>query len=216
MTVKDQLKILDRKIRQNKADYDLYIQNAEISALSSGDLDKYEYLTGKDLEYKPDPIQKAKFEYSPLGQVFNKGLDSTEKQKGFLKRLKNIEDKTDNQLKAIKGQKNNQSIKSIGYRINDQLPKEAVEGYNILLKEDSIIDYQDLNKDFGSSEYTFSIFSSAGDLFTELYKKNISLLDAEKEQEKFYLKLKKLIEYEPLTENTTKKRFFLKKYRKFL
>ena len=38
MTVKDQLKILDRKLRQNKADYDLYRQNAEISALSSGDL----------------------------------------------------------------------------------------------------------------------------------------------------------------------------------
>ena len=48
MTVKDQLKILDRKIKQNKADYDLYRQNAEISALSSEVLDKYEYLTKKD------------------------------------------------------------------------------------------------------------------------------------------------------------------------
>ena len=76
MTVKDQLKILDRKIKQNKSDYNLYRQNAEISALSSSDLDKYEYLTEKDLNYKPDPIQKAKSEYSPLGQVFNKGLES--------------------------------------------------------------------------------------------------------------------------------------------
>ena len=58
LTVKDQLKILDRRIKQNKADYDLYRQNAEISALSSGDLDKYEYLTGKDLEYKPDLYKK--------------------------------------------------------------------------------------------------------------------------------------------------------------
>ena len=104
MTVKDQLKILDRKIKQNKADYNLYRQNAEISALSSGDLGKYEYLTKNDLNYKPDLIQKAKFEYSPLGQVFNKGLDSTERQEGLLKRLKNIEDKTDNQLKAIEDQ----------------------------------------------------------------------------------------------------------------
>ena len=47
MTVKDQLKILDRKIKQNKADYDFYRQNAEISALSSGDINKYEYLIGK-------------------------------------------------------------------------------------------------------------------------------------------------------------------------
>ena len=96
MTVKNELKILDRKIKQNKAGYDLYRQNAEISALSSGDLDKYEYLTGKDLKYKPDPIQKAKFEYSPLSQVINKGLDSSEKQEGLLKRLKNMEHKTDN------------------------------------------------------------------------------------------------------------------------
>ena len=93
MTVNNQL---IEKYRQNKADYDLYRQNAEISALSSEDLDKYEYLTGKDLEYKLDPIQTAKFEYSPLGQVFNKGLDSSERQEGLLKRLKNIEDKTDN------------------------------------------------------------------------------------------------------------------------
>ena len=96
MTVTDQLKIIDSRIKQNKADYDLYRQNAEISALSSGDLDKYEYLTGKDLEYKPDPMQKAKFKYSPLIQVFNKGLDSNERQEGLLKRLKNIENKTDN------------------------------------------------------------------------------------------------------------------------
>ena len=50
MTVKDQLKILDNKIRQNQADYDLYRKNAKISALSSGKLDKYEYLTGEDLD----------------------------------------------------------------------------------------------------------------------------------------------------------------------
>ena len=108
MTVKDQLKILDRKIKQNRDDYDLHRKNAEISALSSGDLEKYEYLTGKDLQYKPDAVQKAKFEYSPLGQVFNKGLDYPEKQEDLLKRLKNIEDKADNQLLAIEDQGNRQ------------------------------------------------------------------------------------------------------------
>ena len=85
MNVKDQLKILDRKIKQNKADYDLHRQNAEISALSSGDLNKYEYLTKKDLGYKPDPLQKAKFEDSPLGQVLNKGLKTDERSEGLLK-----------------------------------------------------------------------------------------------------------------------------------
>ena len=58
--------------------------------------------------YKPDVVQKAKFEYSPLIQVFKKGLKTDEKQEGLLKRLKNIEDKTDNQSKAIEGQKDEQ------------------------------------------------------------------------------------------------------------
>ena len=74
-------KILDNKIRQNKADYDFYRQNAFVSALSSGELDKYEYLTNEDLGYRPDPVQKAGFEYSPLGQVFNKGLKKTKNKK---------------------------------------------------------------------------------------------------------------------------------------
>ena len=72
MTINKQIKILDNKIRSNQAQYNLERQNAKISALSSGELDKYEYLTGEDLRYKPDVVPKAKFEYSPLGQVFNK------------------------------------------------------------------------------------------------------------------------------------------------
>ena len=86
----------------------MYRKNAKISALSSGKLEKYEYLTGEDLGYRPDLVQKAKFEYSPLGQVFNKGSNFNEKQEGLLKRLKNIEDKTDNQLQAIEDQGNKQ------------------------------------------------------------------------------------------------------------
>ena len=109
MALKDQLKILDNKIRQNQANYDLYRKNAKISALSSDKLDKYECLTGEDLGYRPDPVQKAKFEYSPLGQVFNKGLTTDEKSEVLLKGLKNIEDKTDNQLIAIENNIYNQS-----------------------------------------------------------------------------------------------------------
>ena len=103
MTINEQIKVLDNKIRSSQAQYVLDRQNAKISALSSGELDKYQYLTRKDSGYKPDVVQKAKFEYSPLGQVFNKGLEKDEKQVGLLKRLKNIEDKTDNQLKENKG-----------------------------------------------------------------------------------------------------------------
>ena len=53
MTVTDQIKILDRKIMQNEAQYDLDGKADKISALSFNNLDKYEYLTGEDLGLKP-------------------------------------------------------------------------------------------------------------------------------------------------------------------
>ena len=102
MTRKEQVKILDNKIKANNAQYDLDRMNAEISAYSSGDLPKYEYLTKKDLGYKPDAFEQAKFEYLPLGKVFTDGLDKSDKNEGLLKGLKNIEDKSNNQLLTIK------------------------------------------------------------------------------------------------------------------
>ena len=70
MTRKEQVKILDDKIEANNVQYDLDRMNAEISAYSSGDLPKYEYLTKKDLGDKPDAFEQAKFEYSPLVKIF--------------------------------------------------------------------------------------------------------------------------------------------------
>ena len=94
MTRKGQIKILDDKIKSNERQYDLDRINAEISAYSSGDLPKYEYLTKKDLGYRPDAVEKIKFEYSPIGKVFTDGLAKEDKSKkvGLFKRLKNIED----------------------------------------------------------------------------------------------------------------------------
>ena len=70
MTVTDQIKILDDKIKANQAQYDLGREAAKISALSSKNLlDKYEYLTGEDLGYKPSVFEKAKSEYSSLGMA---------------------------------------------------------------------------------------------------------------------------------------------------
>ena len=68
MTVTDQIKILDDKIKLNQAQYDLGREAAEISALSPKDLlEKYGNLTGEDLGHKTSVFKKAKFEYSPLG-----------------------------------------------------------------------------------------------------------------------------------------------------
>ena len=102
MTRKEQNKILNNKNEANNAQYNLDRMNAEISAYSSGDLPKYQCLTKKDLKYKPDAFEQAKFEYSPLGKVFTDGLDTSDRNEGLLKRLKNIEDINNNHLLAIK------------------------------------------------------------------------------------------------------------------
>ena len=102
MTCKEQNKILDDKIETNNAQYNLDRMNGEISAYSSGDLPKYEYLTKKDLGYKPNAFEQAKFEYSPLGKVLTDGLNKSHKKEGLLKRLKNIESKNNNQLLALR------------------------------------------------------------------------------------------------------------------
>ena len=102
MTVTDHIKILNRTIMQSKAQYDLDRKAAKISALSCDNLDKYEYLTGEDLGLKSSTIEQAKFEYSPLGKIFNKGLDKDkDKKEGLLKRLKTIEGKIKGENKKV-------------------------------------------------------------------------------------------------------------------
>ena len=88
MTVPDQIKILNRKILQNETQYDLDRKDAKISTLPSNNFDKYEYLAGEALGLKPSTIEQTKFEYSPLGKIFNKGLNKDDKKEGLFKRLK--------------------------------------------------------------------------------------------------------------------------------
>ena len=73
---------------QNEAQNDLDKKAAKISALSSNNLDKHEYLTGEDLGLKPSTIEQAKFEYSLLGKFFKRGFDKNDKKEGLFKRLK--------------------------------------------------------------------------------------------------------------------------------
>ena len=64
-------------------------------------MDNYKYLTDKDLGLKPSTVEQARFEDSPLGKVFDKGLTEEDKKEGILKRLRNIEDKSEKQLKVF-------------------------------------------------------------------------------------------------------------------
>ena len=95
MTRKEQNKILDDEIESDVNEYKVDRLNAEISAFSSGDLNKYEFLKRIDLNFKPNALDKARFEFSPLGKTFSTRLDKTVKglqEEGFIKLLKDIRD----------------------------------------------------------------------------------------------------------------------------
>ena len=83
MTIEDQIK--DEKLQ-----YDINREAAKISVLSSGKIDKYEYLTGEEIlpSNQQQIIQQAKFTYSPLGKAFEK-------------QTKTIKDQGEKQIKAI-------------------------------------------------------------------------------------------------------------------
>ena len=95
MTRKEQNKILHDRIESNNNQYKTDGLNAEISAFSSGDLNKYEFLTRKDLNFKPNALDKARFEFSPLGKALRTGLDKTVQgfqEEGVIKLLNDIRD----------------------------------------------------------------------------------------------------------------------------
>ena len=77
-------------------------------------------MTGEDLDLKPSTVEQAKFEYCPLGKIFNKGLSEENKKEGFFKRLQNIKDKNEELInrfsttnKASKNKTNNQNKKLV-------------------------------------------------------------------------------------------------------
>ena len=95
MTRKEQNKILDDEIEYDVNQYKVDRLNAEISAFSSGDLNKYEFLKRIDLNYKPNALDKARFEFFPLGKTFSTRLDKTVQgyqEEGIIKLLKDIRD----------------------------------------------------------------------------------------------------------------------------
>ena len=125
MTRKEQIKILDDKIKSNINQYKTDRLNTEISAFSSGDLNKYEFLTRKDLKYKPNALDKAKLEFSPLGKAFSTGLDKTAEgyqEEGVIKLLKDIRDGLAggaNRPNRPNDNDDNDDIKSLLNRINN-------------------------------------------------------------------------------------------------
>ena len=84
MGISEKIKAINNKIEQSKAQYNLDRQNAKISALSSGNVAKYEFLTGKDVLPENDLLEKAvkmkRFGYRPLGKELKVQTDIGKKQ----------------------------------------------------------------------------------------------------------------------------------------
>ena len=130
---------------ENNVQYDLDRKAAKTSALSSNNLDKYEYLTGEDLDFKSNTIQQAKFEYSPLGKIFNNCQGKRDQKEGLLKRLNNIGGKIKGEKKKksepIKNEEQSEVLKDESIVV-DKKPKKIV-----LLKYK--LDH--ISKNFGSN-----------------------------------------------------------------
>ena len=204
MTVTDQIKILNRKIKQNEAQYDLDREAAKISALSSNNLDKYEYLIGQDLGLKPSTVEKAKFEYSPLGKIFNKGLSKDDKKEGILKRLKNIDDKNNAQLLAIEDQGKKQLGKIENINVGSK-PVKTISFFSTisektkeLINKIKVIDDWLENvqlictKTDGKTKYDFSKFTFPLKFASKIYNYDLTLQKAQDNQQELKILINKL------------------------
>ena len=134
MTIEDQIK--DEKLQ-----YDINREAVKMSALSSGKIDKYEYLTGEEIlpSNQQQIIQQAKFNYSPLGKAIEK-------------QIKTIEDQGKKQVKAIQDNKQIANINDDDYKDKLLLSREREifkDIYNKRLDKieelNNKIDYNNLN-----------------------------------------------------------------------
>ena len=182
--------------------------------MSSNNLDKYEYLTGEDLGLKPSIVEQAKFEYSPLGKFFNKGLDNDDQKEALFRRLTNIENARKNLIRG-----NNESIyldhNLIVNMIKIRIKKQ--QNNNIDTKQIGIFDYlktlsqeakdlmdeiEDVNKDInvkklafiGSNreKFNFNKFKIPLNFLSSIYNGQIALKVAEFLQNNLYDEINEL------------------------
>ena len=157
MTINDQ-------IRDEKLQYDNNREAAKISALSSGEIHKYEYFTGEDIlpSNQQQIIEQVKFTYSPLGKAFEKQIKTIEDQSQ--KQVKTLEDlKPKEQAKSIEDKSNNQSKSAalLNDLINKRKKNERITwqcwDYNNLkleyiglTRDISFYEYMDSKKNFNA------------------------------------------------------------------
>ena len=144
---------------QNEAQYDLDRKISKISALSSNNLDKYEYLTGEDLGLKPSTVGQTKFEYFSLSKIINKGLDKdNNNKKRLFKRLKNIE----NAQKGLIGGDDKDKDKKKQKQINSNIDTKPPNAFNYLKSlsqqaKDLMDETEEANKDIDYNKLLFTV-----------------------------------------------------------
>ena len=184
MTRKEQNKMLDDKIDCNVNQYKVDRMNAEISAFSSGDLNKYEFLKIIHLNYKPNALDKARFEFSPLGKTFSAGLDKTAQgyqEESVMKLLKDIRDSLRGGARPPRPDNNNDN--------NDDDDNNDDEN-----NDDDRPDYNNMPDLETEEEASERILTNASDKFknnTEIVMNNLNKVFKNKENE-FSTKLSKL------------------------
>ena len=177
MTINDQ--IIDERLQ-----YDINREAAKISALSSGEIHKYEYLTGEDIlpSNQQQIIEQARFTYFPLGKVFEK-------------QTKIIEDKGQKQVDALTDLKPKEQSKAITYKSDDDNTPISKEIYDEILEErmDEIlkmsreINYSNLVYDFKgpNPSINFAIFGGPMYTYNQLKNGEKTLQQVEEEQKYF-------------------------------
>ena len=169
---------IEDRIKDEKLQYDINREAAKISALSSGKIDKYEYLNGEEiLQWNQQQIiQQAKFTYSPLGKAFEN-------------QIKTIEDQGEKQIKAIQDKQlvNN----NVDYKDKLLLSKEREifkDVYNKRLDKieelNNKIDYNDLKYSVVNSGkiFDFSTLKDPLTLLEEIKKGRVSLEEVKNNQ----------------------------------
>ena len=175
MTINDQ-------IRDEKLQYDINREAAKISALSSGKIHKYEYLTGEDIlpSNQQQIIEQAKFSYSPLRKAFEKETktieDQGKKQVDALEKLKRKEE-----IKPIEDKSNNQSKAAI---IFNELVNKRKE---LMSKLCDKVDYNNLKFEYVglTNDVSFYEYKDSKELIDMIKKRQIKYSDAMNKQNEF-------------------------------
>ena len=172
MTIEDQIK--DEKLQ-----YDINRDAAKISALSSGKLDKYEYLTGEEIlpSNQQQIIQQAKFNYSPLGKAIEKQIktikDQGKKQVKAIQDNKQIVNKDDDYKDKLLLSREREIFKDI---YNKRLDK--IEELNNKIDYNNLT-YVSVNK---RTSYSFSELEDPITFLNEIKKGEMSLEEAKTTQ----------------------------------